>query len=337
MGLSEMIYEQYAACQGQPRPHMGCSMLGHPCERWLWLSYRWAVIERFDGRFLRLFQRGQREEAVVIADLESIGVEFMRSKDGQFRVDFGGGPVSGSVDAVISGGLPGREDEKFIVEIKTHNRKSFDALAKIGVKKAKFQHWVQMQLYMLGSDIHNALYVAVCKDSDDIYTEIIDFDEEKAVYYFNRGTRIALDANMPPPLSSDPSWYECKWCAAHDFCHTSRQTAQVNCRTCGHASPGQEGFYCGHHGGGAIPLDFQRTGCESHILHRDLVPWPLLQVAESGEATWLIEGKEVRNGPPCAFCYSSGEILANPAMCAAGSDDVTLAALRETFDARIAL
>ena len=58
----------------KPRAHMGCSTLGHHCERWLWLSFRWAVVEKFQGRILRLFRRGFNEEATIISDLRAIGM-----------------------------------------------------------------------------------------------------------------------------------------------------------------------------------------------------------------------------------------------------------------------
>ena len=60
-GTAALINAAHEAAQEPPRPHMGCSLIGDPCERKLWLSFRWAVVERFDGRILRLFRRGQHE------------------------------------------------------------------------------------------------------------------------------------------------------------------------------------------------------------------------------------------------------------------------------------
>ena len=48
------------------RPHMGASTLGEKCDRKLWLGFRWAVRENFPGRILRVFRRGQNEEATVV-------------------------------------------------------------------------------------------------------------------------------------------------------------------------------------------------------------------------------------------------------------------------------
>ena len=35
----------------------------------------------------------------------------------------------------------------------------------------------------------------------------------------DRGRRLATQDEIPPPISTDPTWFECKWCSAHDFCH----------------------------------------------------------------------------------------------------------------------
>ena len=65
-------YETSADRQG--RPHLGASEIGHECDRYLWLSFRWAKPADFDGRMLRLFDTGNHQEPRLIADLRAIGV-----------------------------------------------------------------------------------------------------------------------------------------------------------------------------------------------------------------------------------------------------------------------
>ena len=131
-----------------PRAHLGLSLLGHPCDRWIWLSFRWAVIERFSGRMLRLFRRGHLEEETIVRDLRAAGVVIHSTdaEDGQSRVDFGC-HVSGSVDGIIESGVPGAEKTRHVAEFKTHSLKSFRELQSKGVKEAKRRHWWQMQGY----------------------------------------------------------------------------------------------------------------------------------------------------------------------------------------------
>lgn len=306
--IVEAIDAWHQSKQERPRPHMGASMLGHPCDRWLWLSFRWAVIEKFEGRILRLFRRGQMEEATIISDLEAIGIVF-RQTDGQARVDFGS-HVSGSVDGIIESGVPDAPKARHVAEFKTHALKSFEDVLSQGVQKSKPMHWAQMQVYMHGLGIHRALYVAVCKDDDRLYTERLQYDHNAAEKLVDRGRRIALADRMPEPLSTDPTWYECKFCAAHEFCHKTKLTKEVNCRTCAHSTASVSGHWECAKWGNDIPLDWQRKGCSSHVLHPDLVPWKLKGSDANGwRAIYLVDGREVVNGELGPGVTSSEQIV----------------------------
>ena len=311
--------------QEPPRPHLGCSTLGHHCDRWLWLSFRWAVVEKFDGRILRLFRRGHLEEPQIISDLRSIGIDIDGSQD---HVDFGS-HVSGSVDGVIHHGVPTAENTPHVAEFKTHSKKSFTDLKK-GVQESKPMHYVQMQVYMLGLKLKRALYVAVCKDDDHMHTERVRFDIDVAKKAVARGKRIALSDRMPEPCTgASKAWYLCKFCAAYSFCHENEPTQQGNCRTCAHATAKADSTWrCERHNSENIPLDYQRTGCDSHTIHPDLVPYHRKEADSQWEAIYVINGKDVLNGEAG---YSGQEIIANPSLCASGDADE----LRTSFNGRI--
>jgi hypothetical protein len=307
--------------QEMPRPHMGCSGLGHKCDRWLWLSFRWAVRKNFSGRMLRLFDRGQREENIAVSNLRAIGVDVRQTGLNQSRVDFGC-HVSGSVDGVIEKGVPGAEKSRHVFECKTHNKKSFDDLEKNAVEKSKSMHYAQLQLYMLGLKIDRALYYAVCKDDDRIYTERVKLDKEFAQKLVERGQRIALSDRMPEPLSADPSWYECKLCDAHEFCHSTKMTKEVNCRTCANSAFLESDEVLCERWGDNVPNDFQVKGCGSHVLHPDLVPWPRKDSDQEWQAIYFIAGKNVRNGESSFDVFTSKEIVSNPLACATPTDEI---------------
>lgn len=55
------------------RWHLGASLIGHECQRYLFYVYRWCFKEQFDGRMQRLFNRGHREEERFIQYLEGVG------------------------------------------------------------------------------------------------------------------------------------------------------------------------------------------------------------------------------------------------------------------------
>lgn len=331
--IESMIDKYHESKAEPPRPHMGCSQLGHPCDRWLWLSFRWAVLPEFSGRMLRVFRRGRSEEATIISDLRAIGIDVRHVGCQQKRVDFGC-HVSGSLDGIIESGVPEAPKKRHVAEFKTHNAKSFNELQKDGVEKAKPEHYIQMQVYMHGTKIDRALYVAVCKDDDRIYSERVRYNKEVAEKAIERGKRLALDDHMPPPISTDPSWYQCKVCSAYEFCHKTKMTKQVNCRTCAHSTAKADSTWrCERYDADGIPVDFQREGCESHVLHPDLVPYERRDSQNQWEAVYVIDGVEVRNGEGDAHVYTSKEIIANPTMCAMG--DAFVEQIRQEFGARI--
>jgi hypothetical protein len=289
-----------------------------------------AVIEKFPGRILRLFRRGQEEEAKVVSDLRAIGISVQKTGLNQSRVAFGC-HVSGSIDGIIEHGVPEAPNARHVLEIKTHAKKSFDDLLKNGVEKSKPQHYVQMQMYMAGMKIDRALYYAVCKDDDRIYTERVKFDKAVAQKFVERGHRLAIDDRMPPPLSTDPTWFECRFCAAHEFCHKTQLTKEVNCRTCANSTAREDStWHCEQYD---VTIDFenQKAGCEAHVLHPDLVPWE--HKTDGNTVIWITPEGDIKNGVKGADVFSSHEIVANHKACA--SPDEFIKTLRHEFDAEI--
>lgn len=332
--LIDLSHEQRAE---PPRYHMGCSQLGHHCDRWLWLSFRWAIVEQFSGRMLRLFRRGQNEEATVVADLRAAGLHITSTGSDQARVDFGN-HVSGSIDGIIEHGVPEAPNKKHILEIKTHSQKSFDDLCKNAVKKSKPVHWVQMQVYMLGKGIDRALYVAVNKNDDALYIERVRLDKTVAEAYVVRGHSIVSRSRMPEPcVNAGPDWYQCKYCPAYSFCHGAEAVKQVSCRTCTHSTPEQDGAWSCARWGAEIPKEHQRNGCDSHVMHPDMVPEWRIDESQSTEtvAAWVIDGHTVKNGDPVEgeHIYTTREIVANLEM--AKLSDPVIDDLRGSFGGRI--
>ena len=326
--IATLVDKYHESLPNQPRPYMGVSMLGHHCERFLWLNFHWAVIERFPGRILRLFRRGQAEEAMIVADLRAIGCTVEECLDDQKLLDFGC-HVAGHPDGIVKG-LPEAPKTWHIAEFKTHNDRSFEELVSKGVMDAKLMHYVQMQCYMYGRQLTRALYYAVDKNDDRLDTKRVHLDVEMAKHYIQRGQRIALEPTLPAPCSSDPTWYQCKYCPAYSFCHVSHQTMEVNCRTCAHATAKEDGTWYCERWEDTIPLDSQHQGCPSHVLHPDLVPYELDMKSDLGgehSAVYLIDGKPVVNGEDG---YSSKEIITGGPF-----GDATIDMVRKTFNGRI--
>lgn len=295
------------------RAHLGASVIGHPCERHLWLLFRWAGSEKFDGRMLRLFDTGRREESRVHEELRGIGCEVWADDGGaQYRVHAIGGHFGGAMDGVVRG-LPEAPKAWHVLEVKTYSDKLFAELVKKGVKGAKPQHWVQMQTYMHLADIDRALYYAVNKNTDALHIERVDRDREEGQRILARAERIITASEPPLRLSDDPAYFECKWCRFYEQCH-GQALPEVNCRTCAHATPiteGDGGLWRCERGERAIQQPREAHAC--HVF----IPPLLAKLGEPVDAddksiTYrTADGGQFVNGPAPGF--SSVELHTNPA------------------------
>jgi hypothetical protein len=261
------IYEAYEKRRADEpaRGYLGASVIGHACDRHLWLSFRWAGAEAFEGRMLRLFDTGQRAETRFVDELRMIGATVHEvGEDGkQFAVVACNGHFRGHMDGAVLG-LPEAPKTWHVAEFKTHNAKSFKDLQAKGVREAKPMHWAQTQVYMLLTGMERALYLAENKDTSELYAERIHLEKVEAERLIQRAERLVAAAEPPPRLSADPAWHVCKYCPFHQQCHGTEAPA-VNCRTCTHSTPAAEGSWsCGFHAAPGMPIEWQRQGCDEH-------------------------------------------------------------------------
>jgi hypothetical protein len=229
------------------RNHMGASGIGKDCARAIWYSFRWFTKPYFEGRILRLFNRGHQEEARFIALLLSIGVQiFQQDAQGkQFRISDAGGHFGGSGDGVAVGLPDMPANLACLLEFKTHAKKSFDKLVKEGVVISKYEHYVQMQVYMRKMNLTVAMYGAVNKDNDELYFEIIPLDTLIADQFIDRGVQLVFMREPPKRINESAGWFGCAFCDHKPICHLGKPAA-INCRTCHYAVAQENGnWVCG--------------------------------------------------------------------------------------------
>lgn len=215
------------------RSHLGASMIGRKCARELWYSFHWARKPRFEGRMLRLFNRGHLEEGRMIAALLTIGCTiYQQDENGkQYRISEFGGHFGGSGDGVVVGCPDIPNGAPAVTEFKTHNSKSFEKLKKEGVETAKPEHFIQTQIYMNKMQIDYGLYLAVNKDTDELYGEALVVDRAIDAQFTERAQKIVFMRTPPPKIHNSPAWFECKFCDARTVCHLN-YAVERNCRTC---------------------------------------------------------------------------------------------------------
>lgn len=332
--IDQLIDEWHEKRDQEPRPHMGVSMIGHPCDRQLWYLFRMAKKPGFEGRLLRLFRRGHLEEESIIWDLRQIGCQIDgATKRTQIRAEFGS-HVSGSCDGVIRHGPGKLSEQPHLLEMKTHNKNSYGQLEREGMRRAKPMHYVQMIVYMYGLDLKRGLYYAICKDDDRIYTEYIDANDELAEDYIKRAKRIALAQKIPDRFTDNPARVECRFCLYRDLCFEEKPTNSVSCRTCSAAIAKEDNtWFCKYHDKG-IPFKRQLKGCANHRIHPDLVPWKIKKAAKGGNV-FIINGQDVKNGKKSKTVFASSEILANPDLCANPETNNLAMQFRDEFDGKV--
>lgn len=329
------LYEERAKTE-KARGYLGGSAIGDECARRLWLSFRFATSGGFDGRMLRLFDTGHREEARLLDELRAIGLTVWdRQPDGsQFGVEACGGHFRGHLDAVVEG-MPEAPKTPHLVDVKTIRAKKFDELMGSNIKTMYPVYYAQGTVYMGLTGLTRAAFFFVCKDDDRIHVERFEFDPIHFAKLMARAERIVFSQEPPPRLSNDPEFFGCQFCGMRAICHETA-APDVNCRTCAHVTPTQDGGWkCERPGHelAALSVAAQRIGCNGHRY----IPILIEQFAEfkdggngNPEYSNKLTGRPFVNGDGG---YTSHEISACQDKRALG--DAGVDALREQFDGRV--
>ena len=254
------------------RNHLGPSTLGSACAYQVWLSLHWASMPGHTGQTLRRFDRGHGEESGVERILSRIpGVEVKMFDDdgGQFMATDPEYPIiRGSIDGVIKG-LPDAVAAGLTdwigLEIKTMSKGTFNSIAKKGIVSHD-RYWTQVHMYMRLFGLPAFLHFSVCKDNDDVYTEIILSDESFTTGIREKQILMLEQLESPPPrYSSYESAWLCKMCDHVPVCHRGEK-ALVSCRSCEYSELKFEGEDTWHCNKKAITLDrnMQLEACEKY-------------------------------------------------------------------------
>ena len=133
----------------------------------------------------------------------------------------------------------------------------------------KWEHFVQMQLYMGHYALAWALYMAVNKNTDELHCELIAFDPSQYARY-NERFGIIIDAPAPPPkINNNPSWFKCRFCDQSPVCHDGVEPER-NCRTCHYVSFCDNGIVYCHEHDVLLSLKKQIVGCQVYTKNRSL-------------------------------------------------------------------
>lgn len=296
----------YKAIEGnyneRPRKYLGASSIGHSCARRLWFDFRQVKSQEFTGQQLRLFATGHLEEPRMIADLRRAGVKVHDvdpNTGKQFNVSWHGNHFLGNTDGEGLG-IKGQPEVWHLLEFKTHNDRSFKLLQKDGMAKSKPMHYAQMQVYMKGRELMFGYYLAKNKNTDELYGEVVHYNPEAAQAYVDRAGDIIFSSEPSPRVSDNPSWYECKWCHYSDYCHGTGsdlppELPNVNCRTCIHSTPKDDGTWLCERHSDVIHEARNRLACKDHKFIPNLFPDLSFERADSDNVFYRGRSGEVYN------------------------------------------
>lgn len=207
------------------RRYLGASEIGSPCARQLWLKFHGYVQpEVFSDRMLRLFKRGTDEELRFESYIDEIGIEILDSCRSQ--AGFKDGFFAGHGDGIYL-----IDGERVCGEMKTHSLKSFATLKRGELARSHPKHYAQCIVYAGKFNCAYALYMAVCKDNDELFFDVIPFNQEEFDAYLAKAEYITMSDKPPDRISSKPTAFDCKFCHVKDVCW-GFDLPRVDCRNC---------------------------------------------------------------------------------------------------------
>jgi hypothetical protein len=249
-----------------PRSHLGASIIGHDCDFYLWAEFRWMKREVFNGRMLRLFNRGHWEESHFIEWLTGIGFEVKQVESDGKQIRFAACErhFGGSCDGNTA--LPtryGNFPDKILLEFKTANDRLFGKVKNSGVVKEKTQHWGQACMYGYAMNIQYLLYICINKNTDEMDIELLELDRGIGEQLLQRAENI-IKSETPPLriMGHNMANFMCKYCAKNGICHMG-EPIDRNCRSCAAAIPVANGEWHCRMWNNNIPKDFIPKGCDS--------------------------------------------------------------------------
>lgn len=259
---------------GGHRTHLGASLIGRECSRYLWYVFRWCYHKKHDGRMQRLFNRGHREEERFTEWLRGIGCEVWthdtsqqpndKGEFPQFRVTGVGGHFGGSLDAIIKFPLDWKIGSPVLGEFKTNGTgAAFNALDLEGMPRAKPDHFAQTSVYGYKYGFTHVCYLNINKNDDSLHVGIVKLDWELGKQMEAKAEKIIMSEMPPARLSNNPTFKTCAYCDMKGVCHEGKPV-EKNCRSCRFAQPIDNAEWHCHYFNGTIPKDFIRTGCDNH-------------------------------------------------------------------------
>lgn len=231
------------------------SGLGDECVAELWYKWRWAVEPKpADGRMARYNSRGDKNEADVIAWLRGTGwtVRDIDPETGrQYAVSDLNGHLYGELDGIASHPTLTNGIE-ILLEFKYVNYKRFAGLTTKALIEADIKYYSQVCTYMYYRDLPACMFIPASRNDEDFKPIIIPRDDTQVALLLDKAKTIMHSKTRPARIAESPAFFKCKFCDMAGVCHHNQPVA-INCRSCLHCVPAENGKFACERWGAVIP------------------------------------------------------------------------------------
>lgn len=232
------------------------SIIAGSCKAYLWYLFRWAKLEKIDGRMLQLFDDGAKAEDDFVTVLRRIGWTVYEHdperkkrnvKNPQFQVKDFDGHLKGFLDGIGShpaktGGM------NWLLEFKTFNTKRFGEWSRKGVRQSDPKYYGQVCLYMKYYQLPFCLLMGKNKDTSEIAFEVVVRNDTEADEMLRTVDTVINSRVRPARIAENPTHHKCKICPLIGVCHFG-EPVDVSCRSCQFCYAGpNETFICERYG-----------------------------------------------------------------------------------------
>lgn len=238
--------------------------LGFKVKFWDWDNYKLISDNNGDLKVEKRSQECDLDKWFDVSmslqhalDAVALGIELPQTKVSDCNGHFGG-----SLDLELY--FPERFgfDQPVLGEIKTANDLAFKNLLKKRVEMGKPEHYSQMCTYGLKRGYSHALYIAVNKNTDEIYFELVKLKHQVGEAQIYKANEIINSPQPPAKISLNPEFYLCRMCSAKKVCH-EKAMVEKNCRSCVYAQPVENKAWFCHSHSAQIPQEIIPKACEN--------------------------------------------------------------------------
>lgn len=215
-----------------PRDYLGVSSIGRSCLRQIQYDYTKTPKDEdggFDGKTLRIFERGHLGEVRVAEWMRWAGAQVVTHKaDGFGQIGFSAadGRWKGHIDGVIlewpDCPLPELKVPA-LWENKILGAKGWKSITSKSLVLAYPVYAAQIAVYQSRLDLteNPALFTAINADTMEIHAELVPFDAALAQRMEDRAAQIIMAteaSELLPRCTTDPTHFECQWCSWKGRC-----------------------------------------------------------------------------------------------------------------------